>query len=149
MDVLKKQSRIRAVHAACRALGIDDATRHELQVQITGHASLKDMSAFDLDSVLNHLNRNGQARPNAWGFVFRLPADRRELAKKIYRLAEKVGALQSPPVGAMSKRYVEGIAERMLGADTVLEFCDAPTLRKVVQALEIHARRLETAANPG
>ncbi len=149
MDVLKKQARIRAVHAACRAQGIDDATRHELQVQLTGHASLNDMSVYDLDSVLSHLNRNGSIRPNAWGFVFRLPADRRDLAKKIYRLAEKVGALQTPPVGVMSKRYIEGIAKRMLGADTVLEFCDAATLRKIVQALEIHVRRLETAAAAG
>ena len=141
MDALKKQSRIRAVHAACRAQGIDEETRHALQVQITGHASLTEMSVFDLDSVLNHLNRHGAAKPNAWGFVFKLPADRRDLCKKIYRLAQRVGAAQVPPVGAMSKRYVEGIAERMLGADTVLEFCDAATLRKVVQALEIHCKR--------
>lgn len=141
MDTLKKGSRIKAVHAACRAQGIDDDTRHALQVQITGHASLKDMSVFDLDSVLGHLNRNGAAKPNAWGFVFKLPAERRELAKKIFRLAERIGAAQTPPVGAMSKRYVEGIAERMLGADTVLEFCDAALLQKIVQALEIHCRR--------
>lgn len=141
MDALKKQSRIRAVHAACRAQGIDDDTRHALQVQITGHASLKDMSVYDLDSVLNHINRHGVAKPNAWGFVFKLPADRRDMCKKIYRLAQRVGAAQVPPVGAMSKRYVEGIAERMLGADTVLEFCDAATLRKVIQAPEIHCKR--------
>ncbi len=142
MDALKKSSRIKAIHAACRAQGIDEETRHALQVQITGHASLKDMSVFDLDSVLSHLNRNGAAKPNAWGFVFKLPAERRDLCKKIYRLAQRVGAAQVPPVGAMSKRYVEGIAERMLGADTVIEFCDAATLRKVVQALEIHCKRL-------
>lgn len=141
MDALRKASRIKAVHAACRAQGIDDDTRHALQVQITGKASLKDMTAFDLDSVLNHLNRNGAAKPNAWGFVFKLPAERRELCKKIFRLAERVGAAQTPPVGAMSKRYIEGIAERMLGADTVLEFCDAATLLKIVQALEIHCKR--------
>ena len=142
MDALKKASRIKAVNAACRAQGIDDETRHALQVQITGKASLKDMSAFDLDSVLNHLNRNGAAKPNAWGFVFKLPAERRDLCKKIFRLAERVGAAQTPPVGAMSKRYIEGIAEQMLGADTVLQFCDAGTLHKIVQALEIHLKRI-------
>jgi len=141
MDALKKTSRIRAIHAACRAQGIDDDTRHALQVQITGHASLTEMSVFDLDSVLSHLNRHGAAKPNAWGFVFRLPPERQVVAKKIYRLAQRLGAAQVPPVGAMSKRYVEGIAERMLGADTVLEFCDPETLRKIVQALEIHCKR--------
>ena len=141
MDALKKASRIGAVNAACRAQGIDDETRHALQVQITGKASLKDMTVFEIDSVLNHLNRNGAAKPSAWGFVFKLPAERRGLCKKIFRLAERVGAAQTPPVGAMSKRYIEGIAEHMLGADTVLEFCDAATLFKIVQALEIHCKR--------
>lgn len=141
MDALKKSSRIKAVHAACRAQGIDDDTRHALQVQLTGHASLKDMSVFDLDSVLGHLNRSGAAKPNQWGFVFRLPPERQAVCKKIYRLAQRLGAARVPPVGAMSKRYVEGIAERMLGADTVLEFCEPETLRKVVQALEVHCRR--------
>lgn len=141
MDVLKKASRIKAVHAACRAQGIDDDTRHALQVQITGHASLKDMSVFDLDSVLGHLNRNGAAKPNQWGFVFRLPPERQIKARKIYRLAQRIGAAQTPPVGAMSKRYIEGIAERMLGADTVLEFCDPETLQKIIEVLEVYCKR--------
>ena len=142
MDALKKASRIKAVHAACRAQGIDDDARHALQVQITGHASLKDMSVFDLDSVLTPPNRRGAAKPSDWGFVFRLPPERRDLCKKIFRLAERLGAAQKPPVGAMSKRYIEGIAERMLRADTVLEFCDPEILRKVIAALEIHCKRL-------
>lgn len=143
MDIVKKTARIRAVHAACRAQGIDDDTRHALQVQITGKASLKDMSVFDLDSVLNRLNAPAQGKkdPNEWGFVFRLPRERQATAKKIFRLAERIGAGQKPPVGPMSKRYIEGIAEQMIGADTVLEFCDPEILHKVVQALEIHCKR--------
>lgn len=142
MYALKKQSRIRAVHAACRAQGIDDDTRKALQVQLTGKASLKDMSLFDLDSVLNRLNARGAGREvNEWAFVFKLPAERQRIARKIYRLAERMGAAQTPPIGPMSKRYIEGIAEHMLGADTVLQFCPAEILHKVVQALEIHCRR--------
>ena len=41
----------------------------------------------------------------------------------------------------MSKRYIEGIAGHMVGCDTVLEFCDATLLHKVVQALEVYAKR--------
>jgi phage gp16-like protein len=52
-----------------------------------------------------------------------------------------MGAAQKPPIGPMSKRYIEGIAEHMLGADTVLEFCDATLLHKVVQALEMYCKR--------
>lgn len=142
MDALKKAARIRAVHAACRAQGIDDETRREIQVQTTGKASLKDMSALDLNDVLDHLNKrqNGRAG-NEWAFVFRLPAERQATANKIFRLAERIGAAQTPPVGPMSKRYIEGIAEQMLGADTVLEFCDVGILHKVVQALEVFCKR--------
>ncbi len=141
MDTLKKTARIRAVFAACKAQGIDDDTRHAIQVQVTGKASLKDMSVFDLDDVLNALNRRQQRSPDEWGFVFRLPRERQATAKKIFRLAERIGAAQKPPVGAMSKRYIEGIAKQMIGADTVLEFCDPEILHKVAQALEMYCKR--------
>jgi phage gp16-like protein len=142
MNVLRKNARMRAIFAACKAQGIDDDTRKAIQLQTTGIASLKDMGVFDLDSVLNRLNAKGQGKPNnEWAFVFKLPGERQAMAKKIFRLAERLGAGQVPPVGPMSKRYIEGIAEQMLGADTVLEFCDATILHKVVQALEIHCKR--------
>lgn len=140
MDVLKKQSRIRAVHAACRAQGIDDDTRKAIQLQVTGKASLKDMSALDLSELLNHINRRAKAG-NEWSFTFRLALDRRVYAKKIYRLAERLGALQQPSVAVASKAYVEGIASQMRGCDTALEFCDADQLHKIVQALEIYLKR--------
>jgi phage gp16-like protein len=111
-------------------------------LQTTGKASLKDMSALDLNDVLDHLNKRANGKDgNEWAFVFKLPAERQALAKKIFRLAERMGAAQNPPVGPMSKRYIEGIAEQMLGADTVLQFCDAGILHKVVQALEIYCKR--------
>jgi phage gp16-like protein len=142
MDVLKKNARMRAVFAACKAQGIDDDTRKAIQLQTTGKASLKDMSALDLDDMLDHLNKRAKGRDgNEWAFVFKLPGERQVMAKKIFRLAERMGAGQVPPVGPMSKRYIEGVAEQMLGADTVLEFCDATILHKVVQALEIHCKR--------
>lgn len=140
MDVLKKQSRIRAVHAACRAQGIDDDTRKAIQLQVTGKASLKEMSALDLSDLLNHINRRAKAG-NEWSFTFRLAPDRRVYAKKIYRLAERLGALQQPSVAVASKAYVEGIASQMRGCDTRLEFCDADQLHKIVQALEVHLKR--------
>lgn len=153
MDALKKQSRIRAVHAACRAQGIDDDTRKAIQLQVVGKASLKDMSALDLSDVLNHLNRRASARDtvpgtagdikegNEWSFTFRLAPDRRAHAKKIYRLAERLGALQQPVVPVASKAYVEGIASQMRGCETRLEFCDAEQLHKIVQALEVYLKR--------
>lgn len=142
MDVLKKRSRIRAVHAACRAQGIDEETRKVIQLQVTGKASLKDMSALDLSDLLNHLNKQASGKAvNEWAFVFKLAPDRRAYGKKIYRLAERIGALQSTPVPVMSKAYIEGISSRMTGTDHPLQFCDCEQLHKIVQALEVYVKR--------
>lgn len=137
---LRKAARIKAIHAACRANGIDQETRHQLQLTLTGKASLSEMDYSQVTRVLDHINQRGQ--PGAeWRFVFRLTPDRQRYARKIYRLAERVGALQTPPVPVASKAYIEGITRQMRGADQPLEFCDAEQLHKVVQALEVYVKR--------
>ena len=143
MDLLKKQSRIRAVHAACRSLGIDDDLRKEIQVGVTGKNSLTDMTAWELSDLLDHLNHRAKGTAqNEWKFVFKLAKDRQPHAKKIYRLAERIGAAQTPPVAVMSKAYIEGITQQMTGTEHPLEFCDAQQLHKVVQMLETHCKRI-------
>jgi len=54
---LRKAARIKAIHAACRAAGIDDAERQRIQREITGKASLKDMDYAEVSRVLTHLNK--------------------------------------------------------------------------------------------
>ena len=137
---LKKAARIRAIHAACRAKGIDDDARRDLQQQLTGKASLSDMDITEVSRVLDHLNRESNAQAE-WKFVFRLTPDRQVYAKKIYRLAQKIGALQNPPAPVMPKVYIEGITEQMSGTTKPLEFCDARDLHKVVQAREVFVKR--------
>ncbi|MDR1995124.1 phage protein GemA/Gp16 family protein [Azonexus sp.] len=138
---LQRAARIKAVHAACRRLGIDDDTRRDIQLSLTGKASLSDMHSGEVSRVLDHLNGRGNDHRDDWRFVFRLAADRQAIGKKIYRLAERIGAAQEPPVPVMGKRYIEGITEQMRGCQQPLEFCDAGQLRKVVQALEIYCKR--------
>lgn len=152
MNVLKKQSRIKAINAACGKLGIGRDERHALQLQITGCASLTAMALPQLDDVLSHLNRIANAtKTNAgtrgaqpgdeWKFVFRLSLERQVYAKKIFRLAEKIGAMQERPVPVMSKAYIEGVSRQMRGCDQPLEFCDAEQLLTIVKALEVFVKR--------
>lgn len=54
---LRKAARIKAIHAACRSAGIDDAERQRLQHEITGKDSLKDMDYNEVSRVLTHLNK--------------------------------------------------------------------------------------------
>jgi len=48
---------IRGIHAACRKLGLDDDARHDVQIGVTGKASMRDMDESDLVRLLAHLNR--------------------------------------------------------------------------------------------
>lgn len=137
--------RMRAVFAACKKLGLPDDARRAVVLQVTGHRSLADCSLRDLDAVVNHLNRRtgpiAQRPANPWAFVFDAAADRKPLLKKLYRLAERLGKLQTPPVPVMPPHYIEGIAAQMLQCDTRLQFCDADLLWRMVAALEKHLKR--------
>lgn len=139
-------------HKTGPAMLCDESYRQILQ-RAAGVSSSKEIRTLaQADAVLDEFRRLGlvqsaapapEKKPaNEWAFVFRLPADRQPYAKKIYRLAEKLGAKQQPPVAVMPKAYIEGIASRMAGAETVLEFCDSERLHKIVQALEVHINRM-------
>jgi phage gp16-like protein len=145
MNVLKKQSRIRAINTVCGKLGISREERRAIQLSNTGKNSLTEMSLPELDDVLSHFNRiaKGNNPGNEWRFVFKLSLARQIYGRKIYRLAERIGALQQPPVAIMSKAYIEGVASQMRGCDQPLEFCDAEQLHKIVQALEVFVKRHE------
>jgi len=141
MNALKKASRIRAINAACGKLKIGKEERHALQQQVTGKQSLTEMTLPELNDVLSHFNRIASGKANEWSFVFRMPLERQSYGKKIYRLAEAIGALQAPPVARMSKAYIEGVASQMRGCDQPLEFCDCEQLHMIVQALEVYVKR--------
>jgi len=50
---------IRMIHVACRDLGLDQDTRHELQERLTGKASLSDMNERQLKLVVDELKAKG------------------------------------------------------------------------------------------
>ena len=113
---------------------VDDVTR------CVATYSLSDMTLEELARLHDHLNQ--RTKPgNEWAFTFNLPESRRLYAKKIFRLAERVGKLQTPPVPVATKAYIEGITAQMRGATQPLEFCDPEQLHKVVQALEVYLKR--------
>ncbi|MGV8987628.1 MAG: phage protein GemA/Gp16 family protein [Cypionkella sp.] len=52
---------IKLIHVAARELGLDEDTRRELQLVTTGKASLRDMTAPELDEVVKALKARGFA----------------------------------------------------------------------------------------
>jgi phage gp16-like protein len=53
---------LRAVRAAANRIGIEDDDRKALQLQITGKASLADMTPAELGKMLDHFNRDDKGR---------------------------------------------------------------------------------------
>lgn len=150
------KARLTAIRATRHKAGpgflCDESYRDILQRAAGVSSSTEIRTLAQADAVLNEFRRLGlcsgaPAKPkgdkaaNEWAFVFRLSPDRQSYAKKIYRLAEKIGARQQPPVSVMSKAYIEGIARQMRGCEQPLEFCHPEQLHKIVQALEINVKR--------
>ncbi len=56
---MTRATTIRMIHVAARELGLDQDTRHDLQMGAVGKASLKDMSDPELDRVVAALKARG------------------------------------------------------------------------------------------
>lgn len=139
-------------------LGLDEATYRALLKRVAGVTSSTALMTQDAaDAVLAELQRLGapeslpRKRVNEWGFVFKLTGERQALGKKIYRCAEKIGALQTPPVKVMPKVWVEGIARQAAGLNSPevagkvvkpLETCAADELMTIIKILESWARKI-------
>jgi hypothetical protein len=50
---------LKTIHVACRQLGLDAETRHDLQLRVTGKGSLSDMSDTERQKVLDALKSQG------------------------------------------------------------------------------------------
>ena len=49
----------KTIFAACRQLGLDNAARRDLQLQVCGKASMSDMTDDDMRAVLDRLRNDG------------------------------------------------------------------------------------------
>lgn len=57
MTTVRKLQRM--IHVGCKQLGLDDDTRHDLQLAVTGKASLADMTDAELQKVVSALQQRG------------------------------------------------------------------------------------------
>lgn len=154
MFKVRKSNLQHIVLAICgrKGLNLTAAQRHEIQQDVIGVGSMSEMTVSQLEDLIAHLRRlqevSASTAPAAksgntseWRFVFRMAQERQIYGQKIYRLAQRMGKLQDPPVPVVSKAYIEGITEQMRGTVQPLEFCDCPQLLKVIQALEVYVKR--------
>lgn len=137
-----RQRQLAQIHIAKKDFGMDDETYRAMLKGVAGVDSSSQLDFNGMTKVLKHLRASGfkvaDDSKNEWSFVFKLSADRQLYGKKIYRLAQRLGTEGK----AVSKKYIEGIASQMAGAHKPIEFCDPEDLHKIVQALEVHVRRI-------
>lgn len=90
----------RMIHVGCRQLGIDSDTRHDLQLQVTGKASMSDMTEPEMRKLLDALKQRGfkpfdgrtakrRARPQA-------PRGDLRFVHVLWKLLGQAGALKKP-----------------------------------------------------
>lgn len=89
----------RMIHLACRQLGIDQDTRHDLQLVVTGKSSLRDMSDDDGQAMVRALKERGFRSAVAGNGRKKHPAAPRADLRLVHvlwtRLGE-AGALREP-----------------------------------------------------
>ncbi|AUN95895.1 phage protein GemA/Gp16 family protein [Pseudazoarcus pumilus] len=122
-------ARRRAIFAACRAAGIDDAMRRDIVRRVADRTSLTECSLVELGAVLNYLNQTQQ------GYAGRrrvTPAkDRAPLLGKIDALLAELHRVTGEP---HTLKYADAIARRNGWAENI-DFADATALHKIIGAL--------------
>jgi len=148
---------LKTIHVACRQLGLDEDTRHDLQLRLTGKASLKDMTPAEQMRVLDALKtrgfkpfgkrastpRKGAAKSRAHPMAPR--ADLR-LVHVLWKRLGDAGALRQPGragLNAFIRASFEGKWQAVpIDVDALRE---AGQIDDVVQALKAMCRRAGVA----
>lgn len=90
---------LKMIHVACKQLGLDAEHRHDLQLLVTGKASLSDMTDAEHQAVLEALKKRG-FKPGFKGAAKgrRAPAPRADLryVHVLWTLLGDAGALKKP-----------------------------------------------------
>ena len=115
----------RTIFAICRELGLDDSARKQVQREVTGKDSTKDMTPADAGKVIAHL-RERQGNDGC-----RYPKRAGRVPRTLERepLLQKIGALLADM--NLPWEYAEGIAWRVSGGRG-----NAPGLQPGVQRME-------------
>ena len=128
----RRRGMIAKIKVAQKQLGMDDDVYRDVLAAATGLRSCKDMEIWQLERVLQKMERLGFAPTR--GKPERQPLHLVEHTPMI----NKMGALLHEM--GKSWAYAHGIARKMFGVETV-QRCDGEQMRKVLAALNYQAKR--------
>jgi hypothetical protein len=140
---------IRMIHVACRDLGLDQDTRHELQQRITGKTSLSDMCERELKLVVDELKAKGWTpAPKKGGKTFRNFASRGDIrfCHVLWGKLVRAGAVQVPGATGLNA-FVRARFETAWGAVPidVDQMRDHRQIAAVIEALKGMCKRAGVA----
>lgn len=85
----------RMIHVGCKQLGLDDDTRRDLQLNVTGKSSMADMTDAELQKVVSALQQRGFKASSKGRRPVAPRADLRFI-HVLWRLLGEAGALKRP-----------------------------------------------------
>lgn len=130
------------IHVAAKALSLDEDTRRDLQLRVTGKASLKDMSASEQAAVLDEMKRLGFRAAPAKGF--RKPAPRGDVrfAHVLWGKLTLAGAVDGKGAAGLNAfirvRFAKGWGAAPIDIDRMT---DAAQIATVIEALKAMCAR--------
>jgi len=143
MTTVRKLQRL--IHVGCKQLGLDDETRHDLQLAVTGKASLADMTDAELQKVVSALQQRGFKSGFTASSKGRRPVAPRadiRFIHVLWRLLGEAGALTRPDregLNAFIRARFEGKWQSVpIDIDALRE---ASQINDVTRALKDMARR--------
>jgi phage gp16-like protein len=109
---------MKTIHVAVRDLGLDDDARRDLQLLVTGKASLTDMSEDERQSVLQALKERGfKPQANKASRTHRRPATRGDVrfCHVLWGKLVKAGAVELPGAAGLNA-FIRARFEKAWGA---------------------------------
>lgn len=123
-----RAARIKGIHAACHAAGLDDEARRAMQMRLVGKASLSDMSLPELNTVLDHLNGASGYTGHA-GKPKDIAAD-----PQLQKIEALLADMKLPWAYIHKSKAGPSMVRRLTGKDRI-EWADAAGKQAVITAL--------------
>ena len=133
-----RNAELAKIHVGRKLLRLDEETYRDLLEAETGQRSAAGLDAAQLRAVLARMRHDGARFHPRRGTARLVPRE------DIATLIRKIDALCiNHPTGRKPRAWAEGVLQRMAAHPhrPPLEWADAAQLRKLIQALEIDARR--------
>lgn len=140
----------RMIFAACRQLGLDDDARRDLQVSVTGKASLSEMDDAELKLVVDRLKESGfKAASNPRQKHKRAPRGDLRFVHVLWRLLGEAGALKDPSRKGLNAFIRSRFGDHWNSVPADVDMLrDGDKIDQVIQALRAWGERKGVAFDP-